>query len=107
MLYCKELNLNSNVSNKLPSGVVATENHDGRRRSKKYRKNGEKKKIESPPQLFIGKLWKNHEKGKKKKWSANQKRVRESVTRGEGISTPRVCPKTIPLIELVKSNVIY
>jgi len=49
ILYCKELNLNSNVSNKLPSGVVATENHDGRRRSKKYRKNGEKKKIESPP----------------------------------------------------------
>jgi len=46
-------------------------------------------------------------KRKKKKWSANQKRVRESVTRGEGISTPRVCPKTIPLIELVKSNVIY
>jgi len=44
---------------------------------------------------------------RKRKWTANQKRVQESVTRGEGISTPRTCPKTVPLIELVKSNVVY
>jgi len=44
---------------------------------------------------------------RKRKWSVNQKRVRESVTNGEGISTPHACLKIVPLIELVRSNVVY
>jgi len=47
-------------------------------------------------------LWKTMEKPRKRKrkWSVNQKRVQESVTRGEGISTP-----TAPVLrQYLKSN---